>query len=60
FTDVDAANREALDEWLASHLASGPFHKTPKLKKVASVSPAQAKGVAARNGRASGPLAFLR
>jgi hypothetical protein len=49
-----------LDEWLASHLASGPFHKTPKLKKVASVSPAQAKGVAARNGRASGPLAFLR
>jgi PilZ domain len=60
FTDVDAANREALDEWLASHLASGPFHKSPKLKKVASVSPAQAKGVAAGNGRASGPLAFLR
>jgi DNA-binding response OmpR family regulator len=41
FTDLSQDCREALDEWIASHLASGPFHRTPKLKKASSNLPSQ-------------------
>jgi DNA-binding response OmpR family regulator len=45
FTEMERTNRVALDEWLATHLASGPFHKTAKLKKVAPASPPPARAI---------------
>ena len=60
FADMEPSCREALDEWLATHLASGPFHKTARLKKVNTVSKAQANTTGRTDGRATGPAPFVR
>jgi DNA-binding NarL/FixJ family response regulator len=53
FTKMEPECRKTLDEWLASHLAAGPFHKTPKLKKVGA--PGLRKPVSSVIGRERTP-----
>jgi DNA-binding response OmpR family regulator len=42
YNKMEPECRKVLDEWLASHLLSGPYHKTPKLAKTSDVPVKQA------------------
>jgi hypothetical protein len=57
FNKVEPECRKVLDEWLASHLASGPYHRTPKLTKGASVA-FKEPVAATRKNRAQGSHPF--
>ena len=57
FNKMEPECRKVLDEWLASHLASGPYHRTPKLTKAVSVS-LKEPAAATRKNRAQGSHPF--
>jgi DNA-binding response OmpR family regulator len=57
FNKIEPECRKVLDEWLASHLASGPYRRTPKLTKGASVA-LKEPVAATRKTRAQGSHPF--
>jgi ActR/RegA family two-component response regulator len=54
FNKIEPECRKVLDEWLASHLVSGPYHRTRKLVKTAATpaKPAATSALSKSNRRA--------